>query len=111
MFMQEETNRPNPPPNGDDAAVRTVIWLLAAFAPSLIGIACLSIINSGQWLIWLLGTTNLIFSVAASIGLVRGIRYRDTRFLVCLVLVPFFFFLNVLIVIFVGCSGMGRISP
>ena len=109
--MNEESNLPKPPPNEGDESVLKVIWLLAAFVPSLIGIACLHIKNQGQVLLPLLVVLNLVLSVAASVGLVRGMKNGGAQFIIGFFLIPFFFVLNVLIVLFVGCSGMGRIAP
>jgi hypothetical protein len=109
--MNEANNPPPPPPNGNDEVSLKIIWLLVAFIPSLIGIACLQIKNSDQWLVLILVVINVLFSMVAGAQLVRGIRNGLTQSIAGLFLVLFFFILNALIVVFVGCSGMGRISP
>jgi len=108
--MNEESNLPKPPPNEGDESVLKAIWLLAAFVPSVIGIACFQVKNPGRGLLPLLIALNLILSVAATVGLVRGMKSGGAQFIIGLFLIPFFFVLNVLIVLFVGCSGMGRIG-
>jgi hypothetical protein len=109
--MNEEEKMPRPPPNKGDESVRKVIWLFAAFFPSAIGIASLHLKNPGQLLFPVLVTLNLIFSVAASVGLVRGMKNGGFQFIIGFFLIPFFFVINALIVLFIGCSGMGRIAP
>ena len=109
--MNEENNQLKPPPDEDTESVRKAIWLLAAFVPSVVGIACLQIKNPGQGMLPLMLVADLICSVAASVGLVRGMKNGGAQFIIGFFLIPFFFVLNGLIVLFVGCSGMGRIAP
>jgi hypothetical protein len=107
--MNSDNNQPDPPPK--DQANRALIWLLTAFAPSLLGIACLHINNPGRWLALVLVFINFLCTLAAGAALVRGMRAGLTRWIAGLFIVPFLFVLNACIVLFVGCSGMGRISP
>jgi hypothetical protein len=79
--MNETDPQSDPPPNYDGSDSAKVMWLFAAFLPSVIGIACFHLKHPGQWM------------------------------LPILVLVIFFFVLNAFIVIFVGCTSMGRIAP
>ncbi len=109
--MNEEHNLPEPPADEEAESVRMAIWLLAGFAPSVIGIACLQIKNPGQGMMPLLLVVDLICSVVASIGLVRRMENEGARFATGFFLVPFFFVFNAFIVAFVGCSGTGRIAP
>ena len=109
--MNEEDNPPNPPPGTDAQIIRKILWLLAAFLPSIIAITCLPMKNLGPGMFWFLAITNLVCSTAASAGLMAGIKGDGARFFWVLLLIPFFFILNIVIVVFVGCSGMGRISP
>jgi len=109
--MNEEKNLSKSPTHDGDESVLKMIWLFAAFIPGAIGIACLHLKNPGRWLFPLLIALNLMFSVAASVGLVHGMKDGGVQFIIGLFLAPFFFVLNTLIVLFVGCSGMGRIAP
>lgn len=109
--MDDQKEPTQPPPKDGDAYVVKMVWLCAAFFPSAIGIACLHFKNPFRWLFPLILTLNLIFSVAASIGLVRGMRSAASKFILGFFLILFFFVLNALIVLFIGCSGMGRIAP
>jgi len=108
--MNLDRNQPDPPPKGDEEAIRKLIWLAAAFIPSIIGIACLHIKSPGPGLFPILGNINVFVSLSASIELLRGIKSKTTLAFAVLFPTPFFFILNALIVVFVGCSGMGRIS-
>ncbi len=107
--MNEDGKLPQPPPNESEEALRRLMWLLAAFLPSVIGIACFHLKKPRQGLLPLLVGVNLALSVAASVGLVRGMKNVGAQFILGLFLIPCFFVLNTLIVLFVGCSGMSRI--
>jgi hypothetical protein len=109
--MSEEQNLPPPPPNDGDKSFLKIIWLFAAFVPSVIGIACLHIRQPAGWLYPVLTLLNLFLSVAAAGGLVRGMKQGGMKTVVAFFLFVFFFVLNALIVVFVGCSGTGRIAP
>ena|SRR5579863_9073404 len=108
--MNEESSLPQPPPSERDKSFRKVMWLLAAFVPSALGVACFHLKERGRELLPYVVVVNLVISVAASVGLVRGMKNAGAQFILGLFLIPFFFVLNVLIVFFVGCSGMGRIG-
>jgi len=109
--MSEEQNLPQPLPNDGDGSTPKIVWLFAAFFPSVIGIASLYTKNPGQWLVAVLVVLNLVCSVAASAGLVRGMKKEGIQVIVGFFLFVFLFVLNALIVLFVGCSGKGRIAP
>jgi len=109
--MNQESNQTNPQPDQNYDSIHKVVWMIAAFVPSVIGIACLQIKNPGNGLFPILVMLNLALSVAASIGLVRGMKNTGSKILLGLFLSAFFFVLNVVIVVFVGCSGAGRIAP
>jgi len=107
--MSENNSKP---PTEDEIAFRKMFSLFAGFAPSMVAIACFHLKNPGQSLLPLLIILNLICSIVASIGLLRGMKNEGLQILFSFLLIPFFFVLNVLIAIFVGCSGMGgRIAP
>jgi hypothetical protein len=109
--MSDEKSTPPPPPNDRDYTSFYVICLLVAFLPSLIGILCFNVKNPNEWSATVLVVLNLVCSVVAGVGLVRGIKDGGVKFTVGFFLIPFFFVLNAIIVIFVGCSGGGRIAP
>ena len=109
--MNEDNNLPNPSLGNGSDPVRKIIWLFAAFFPGVAGIICLNIKNPGSWLFPALLILNLVFSVASSVGLVKGMKNEGSQFALGFFLTGFFFVLNAFIVLFVGCSGMGRIAP
>jgi len=109
--MNEESDPPRFPANNGEGAGRRILWLLTAFVPSVIGTVCFQLKNIGSWLLPVLILLTLICCVAASVGLVRGMKNKAAQPIVGLLLIPFFIGLNVLIVLFIGCSGMGRIAP
>jgi hypothetical protein len=108
--MNEEGNLPQPPPNESEQSFRKVIWLLAAFAPSVLGVACFRLTKPGPVLFPILMGFNLVLSLVASVEHVRGMKNVGAQFILGLFLVPFFFAFNVFIGLFVGCSGMGGIG-
>ena len=98
----------NPPPDSDFP--KEILWLLVAFLPCLAGIICLQIKN-GLTLLPILVFMNIICSIAGGVGVVRGIESEGTRIALGLLLIPVFFILNAFLVLFIGCSGGGRIAP
>ena len=109
--MSDEPNQPNQP-NGEGRQFLLLVWLLCAFVPSLVGILSLEIKNAPQGLGILLLILNAGCSLCSGIGLLSGIKDQVLRVIFGVLLGGFFFVLNVFIVIFVGCSGMGgRIAP
>jgi hypothetical protein len=106
------SDEPNPTPGEDKKILLKILYVFIAFLPSLVGIASFQLKNQGQGLIQFLFFLNLICSIVASLGLAQGIKSDGLQFLLNLFLIPAFFVMNVLIVLFVGCSGMGgRIAP
>jgi hypothetical protein len=99
----------NPPPKSE--LRRELMWLLTAFAPSLLGIPCLYIINPGRWLFQVLAFINFLCSVTASAALVRGMRAGLTQCIAGLFIATFLFVLNACIVLFVGCSTTRWLTP
>ena len=86
---------------------RKILWLFAALSPSGIAIGFFKPEGSEFFLFGLC----VVLCVAASVGLVRGMRNKVWQRLFCVLLAFFFFALNTLIVVFAGCSSMGRIAP
>lgn len=108
--MDEELKQSNQQGEGKKPFLK-LIWLLCAFIPSLVAIPCLGIKNMPQWLGLSLLMVNAGCSLFAGIGLLSGIKDPAIRVILGVLLGGFFFVLNVIIVIFIGCSGMGRIAP
>ena len=106
--MTDEIIQPEPPTSKNKSFPK-IIWLLVAFIPGLVGVACLKI--NAPWLLYFLVTLDIACSVSASIGLVRGMKSREAQSALALLLTLFFLVANVFIVLFVGCSSMGRIAP
>jgi Na+/H+ antiporter NhaC len=109
--MNETDPQSDPPPNYDGSDSAKVMWLFAAFLPSVIGIACFNLKHPGQWMLPILVLINAIISVVAGTRLVKGMKDELVQGLLAAFLVIFFFVLNAFIVIFVGCTSMGRIAP
>ena len=107
--MNSDNHPPDLPPR--DNANRAMIWLLTAFAPSLLGIPCLYIINPGRWLFQVLAFINFLCSVTASAALVRRMRAGLTQWIAGLFIATFLFVLNACIVLFVGCSTTRWLTP
>jgi len=108
--MREESDLLPPPDSGDpNSSGMTVLWLLAAFAPSFVAIPLINNLASfgGAWLFVLTGGCSLF----AAFGVLRRMKAPVLRIVLGLLLAGLFFILNVFIVILIGCSGMGRIAP
>ena len=103
--MSEEENRfPAPPP--PPGQIPKMAWVFLALFPSVIGLACLRAKDPSIGV--LCAVVDLACAIWAARGLVRGME-GPPRILLALFLVCFFFVLNVIIVVLVGCSDMGRI--
>src|SRR5947209_438121 len=87
-----------------------LLWLVVAFIPSAVGIPCLSIRNPTPVLPAILVLIGLGCCVGSAIGLFRGVRNPAVRSLLSVAYVLTFLVINVSIVIFAGCSGIGRIG-
>jgi NAD/NADP transhydrogenase beta subunit len=108
--MEDEPIKPDEP-NEKKPPILNIILLFTAFIPSVVAMLSLRIKNPGQWLAPSLLVLDAVCSFAAAIGLLSAIKNKSVQPILTLVLAVFFFSVNVLIVIFVGCSDMGRISP
>jgi hypothetical protein len=104
-----ETN-PKPPVE-DKVIIEKMASLVVVFVPSILAIFLISFKYAPSWILPVLAILNLLCSAVGSVGLVRGLKHDSMKFLLVCVLVPFFFLLNVLIVIFIGCSGQGGFAP
>jgi hypothetical protein len=106
--MSGETDSSGNPNPKNDPGLK-FLWLFCAFIPSLAGIMLLS--HPFPWAMQFAFFLNVVCSLAAGIGLLSGMEEKVSQIMLGIFLGGGFFFLNVVIVIFVGCSGMGRIAP
>lgn len=107
------TQKPDlsPPPDGANKGASVIGWLIVAFVPSVISISFLSVKYPSQWHV-----TALLFIAAgcclcSAFGMLSGIKEQAVRIVLGLFLAGGLFVLNVIIVVFVGCTNMGRIAP
>jgi hypothetical protein len=105
--MNEEPSQSNRPGNQKNPA----IWLLCAFVPSLVAIPCWGLKSPVPALVPLLVILNIVCSLTAGIKLLGRTKAQDLRIALGFLLGVFFFVMNVVVVVFVGCSGMSRIAP
>jgi hypothetical protein len=108
--MNEDNQYSQPPLNEGGAPFWKIMWLCAALLPSFIGFAYAYFRNTGPSFTPLLAAVDLVCSVSGSLGLVRGMKSASTRGLLGLFLSVFFFVLNAIIVLFMGCSNVGGIG-
>ena len=106
--MANDSNQPNKP---EVHSIPKVLWLFVAFIPSVVAIPCFGIKTSAPLLLPALVILDLLCSSIAAVGLVRGMKNEAVQSLLGLFLGGFFIIFNVVITVFVGCSGMGRIAP
>ena len=111
--MNEENGSHETPPKDRYQPFGKMIWLPVALIPSVIAIGMLSlgVQSAGLWLLYLLIALNVLFSVAASVGFMRGLEDEALQILGGLLLSALFFALNAGIVIFAGCACSGRAVP
>jgi hypothetical protein len=108
--MSNDSSQPEGPEK-EKRSIPGIIWLLCAFVPSAVAISCLQIKNAGEWLLPFLVILDIGCSFAAAIGLLRNMEKKVLRAILTMLLAAFFFAMNVIITLFVGCSGMGRMAP
>ncbi|SRR5260221_3840586 len=108
--MNDEPTEPNEPTVGKKPLL-TMLWLMSAFLPAWVTIACFQIKNAGGWLLVLLLLLGTACSIASSIGLTRGLKSKTVHLFLAIFLSMFFFGANCFIAVFVGCSGIGRVAP
>ena len=87
------------------------LWLLAAFVPSVAGIVCLNMRPVPQHLLTFILLASFFSSFVCSFRLLSHMKDKTHQSLCAALLGVFFFGLNIVIALFVGCSGMGRIAP
>jgi hypothetical protein len=100
--MSEDNFTPPPVPGRN--TFYKILWVVAAFFPSLVGIALVSMTNTDNGALSFLIILNIVCCIAASMGLVQGIEPRWLQVLVAVLLIPAVFVANVFIVVFVGCT-------
>lgn len=108
------TEQINPPPQPDGTGgnpLPAILWLFVAFIPSLVSIHFLGARNPPQWLATALLILSATCCLCSGFGVLAGVKDVSLRIVLGLVVAIAFFVLNVIVVIFVGCSGMGRIAP
>lgn len=99
-------------PGGNESAFPGLLWLFCAFIPAILAVASLKMNQPDPMLFSTLAVIDVVCSFAAAIGLLRKASMNEAaRFLLILFLGAFFSVLNIVITIFIGCSGMGRIAP
>jgi hypothetical protein len=87
-----------------------VLWILGAFIPSILGITSIRS-NNGQVLPVLI-LINFICSIVCAGGTMRGsMKNKSVELFLAFCLAAFFFVFNLIIVVFVGCSGPGAFAP
>ena len=106
--MSEEPNpNQNPEPDKLEAAGVTMLWLMLGFVPSLVGILTINqlptIPRSGLLAIL------VVCCLASAFGILRRTKDVIVRIFTSMFLAAALAVLNIIIVVFVGCSQMGHI--
>jgi hypothetical protein len=94
----------NPPPVPGNNSFYKILWVLAAFIPTVFGIVCLQVKNIAEWWLSVFIVLNIICSIAAGVALGLGIEKGWLKILLSIFLVIAFFVLNGFIVLFIGCT-------
>jgi hypothetical protein len=94
----------NPPPVPGNNPFNKILWLLAAFIPTVFGIVCLQVKNISQGWISFFIALDVICSIAAGIALMMGIEKRWLQILLTIFVMSALFVLNAFIVLFIGCT-------
>jgi len=112
-------DQPEPPPEsepippGEPAPqpLPKIVWLFEAFIPSVLALGIMQSATVAPGLGIALLILTVICSLVAGIGLVGGMKTRVSQVILAIFLTGFFFIANMVIVVLIGCSHMGRISP
>ena len=88
---------PKPPPK--------IVWLVVAFIPSLAALATLQK-DSGPGTLQFLFALDVICSLVAGFGMMSGKPLKASRVVLAIFLTGFFFVVNVVISVLIGCSHM-----
>lgn len=101
-----ETNPPPIPDGTNNRAGDVFMWLIVAFVPSAIAIPLLGVRNMPEWA----GTGLLFFAGAcclcSAFGMLGGVKDQTSRIILGIFLAGALFAVNVVVVVFVGCSRM-----
>ena len=86
-----------------------VLWLVLAFVPSVIALATSNRPGIGPVVLGV----GILCCLIGGLGVAGAFKKSSSAssVLVGLLLAGVFFVLNVIIVVLIGCSGMGRIAP
>lgn len=110
--MNPEENSPNAPPDGAGGnPVSTVFWLFVAFIPTLVSLLLFETKNPSQWSFRALLFLSAACCLCSGFGVLARMKDLVLRIALGLILAGVFFVLNLIVVLFIGCSGMGRIAP
>jgi uncharacterized membrane protein YphA (DoxX/SURF4 family) len=102
-------DNPKPPPSSDEIVFRKVISLCIAFVPSIVAIISFGSKSPAPGFLTILIWTNIVCSAIGTLGLLSGMKDRAAQVGLSILLIIFFFGLNAIIAVFIGCSGTGGI--
>jgi hypothetical protein len=108
--MDDQEHNVEPPPY-EEPKPRYALWWIVALSPTAFGLLCIGLRDNGRFLLMICPVLDVICSVVGGIGLACQAKTAASRFFAGLFMVPFFILLNAAIVLFIGCSGVGRIAP
>jgi uncharacterized membrane protein YphA (DoxX/SURF4 family) len=109
--MSEENQFSQPPPGDEGKTFPKILWLFVALFPSALAFVCFRFTRVDSTVPAVLAVVDLVCSVAAGIGLARGIKSAAAKAFLAFVLCVFFFILNAIIVLLLGCTGAWRGAP
>jgi len=98
---------PTPLVKPERKRVPGILWLLEAFIPSVVALGIMEKANASPYLGVALSILCVVCSVIAAVGLVRGMRSLAMQIILGIFLAGFFFIMNVVVVVFIGCSRSG----
>ena len=101
----ESPGPPRKPGNWSMAA----LWLVVAFVPSVLALALWN--NSSPGIGPIVLVPGIGCCLVSGFGITSGMKDSVVRMFAGLLLAGVFFLLNVIIVVLIGCSGMGRVAP
>ena len=104
--MIEEINPPPMPGETNNRAATVLVWLIVAFVSGAIFIALLGAKNAPVW-----AGVGVLFLAAgcclcSAFGMLGGVKDQIARIVLGLFLAGVLFAVNVVVVVFVGCSKM-----
>lgn len=106
--MSEESPRTNTPKERDTGAGG--LWLLCAFVPAIFFLLFQK--GGRPGLLPVIFIIDAVCSIAGAIGIMRNeTKDQGFKYVLIVCLAVFFFVLNIVIAVFIGCASMGRIAP